>query len=104
LHLHHREDEWFYVASGRFLFEIDGKRTEFGPGGSVFAPRGLAHRWANVATENSELLLTLVPGGFETFFDEMSKAVAKDGTLPPDEAKAIYARHNMDWLGRRIFA
>jgi mannose-6-phosphate isomerase-like protein (cupin superfamily) len=104
LHLHHREDEWFYVASGRFLFEIDGKRTEFGQGGSVFAPRGLSHRWANIDTQNAVMLVTLIPGGFETFFDEMSQAAAKGGKLAPEEVKAIYARHQMDWLGPRIFA
>jgi quercetin dioxygenase-like cupin family protein len=104
LHLHHREDEWFYVARGRFVFEIDGKRTELGQGGSVLAPRGLSHCWANIGTEDAVMLLTLVPGGFETFFDEMSKAVAKGGPLPLDEIKAIYARHSMDWLGPRMFA
>src|SRR5580700_2614778 len=77
LHRHHREDEWFYVATGTFVFEIDGKRTEFGQGGSIFAPRELPHRWANTGDEPAILLVTLFPGGFETFFDEMSEALVK---------------------------
>ena len=103
LHLHRREDEWFYVVSGRFLFEIDGKRTEFGEGGSVFAPRDLPHRWANTSPETAVLLVTLFPGGFEKFFDEISQAMAKGLSLSLDEVKAIYARHEMDLLGPPIF-
>ena len=103
LHLHHREDEWFYVATGTFVFEIDGKRTEFGQGGSIFAPRELPHRWANTGDEPAILLVTLFPGGFETFFDEMSEALAK-GPVSHDQQKAIYMNHQMDLLGPKIFA
>lgn len=103
LHLHHREDEWFYVATGQFIFEIDGKRTEFGQGGSVFAPRGLSHRWANTGTENAVLIVTLIPGGFETFFDDVTQAVARMEHVPYEDLKSIYARHGMDLLGPKIF-
>ena len=104
LHLHHREDEWFYVATGKFIFEIDGKRTEeFGPGGSVFGPRGMSHRWANSGTENAVLVVLTAPGGLETFFDEVTKARAKLGHIPHDKLKAIYARHGVDLLGPGIF-
>jgi mannose-6-phosphate isomerase-like protein (cupin superfamily) len=103
LHRHHREDEWFYVASGRFIFEIDGKRTEFGQGGSVFAPRGVTHRWANSGTDIAVMVLVLAPGGFETFFDDVTQAIVKMGHVPHDELKAIYARHGVDLLGPKIY-
>ncbi len=103
LHRHHREDEWFYVVTGTFVFEIDGKRTEFGRGGSIFAPRELPHRWANTGDESAILLVTLFPGGFETFFDEMSQALAK-GAVSHEQQKAIYASHQMDLIGPKIFA
>jgi mannose-6-phosphate isomerase-like protein (cupin superfamily) len=97
LHLHHREDEWFYVATGKFVFEIDGERTEeFGPGGSVY-------RWANSGTENAILVVLTVPGGFEAFFDEVVQANVKLGHVSPNELKAIYARHGMDLLGPKMF-
>ena len=103
LHLHHREDEWFYVATGQFIFEVDGKRTEFGQGGSVYAPRGLSHRWANSGPDTAVLVVTLVPGGFETFFDDVTQAMAKWGKVPHEELKSIYARHGIDLLGPKIF-
>lgn len=103
LHLHHREDEWFYVASSKFIFEIDGNRTELGQGGSVFAPRGLSHRWANSGTDTGVLVVMLTPGGFETFFDDVTQAIAKMGQVPHDELRAIYARHGVDLLGPKIF-
>ena len=103
LHRHHREDEWFYVATGTFVFEIDGKRTEFGQGGSIFAPCELPHRWANTGDEPAILLVTLFPGGFEAFFDEMSEALAK-GHVSHEQQRAIYASHQMDLLGPKLFA
>lgn len=103
LHLHHREDEWFYVASGKFIFEIDGNRTEFGEGGSVFAPRGTAHRWAHSGADTAVLVVVLTPGGFEAFFDDVTQAIAKMGTVPHDELRAIYGRHGVDLLGPKIF-
>lgn len=103
LHRHHREDEWFYVVTGTFVFEIDGTRTEFGQGCSIFAPRELPHRWANTGDEPATLLVALFPGGFETFFDEMAVAMAK-GHMTREEQKAIYMNHQMDLLGPKIFA
>jgi len=92
------------VVTGKFIFEIDGKRTEeFGQGGSVFGPRGISHRWANSGSENAVLLVLTAPGGFESFFDEVTQATAKKGPIPHDELKAIYARHGVDLLGPKIF-
>lgn len=103
LHRHHREDEWFYVVSSKFVFEIDGKRTEFSPGGSVFGPRGIPHRWANTGPETGVLIVMLAPGGFETFFNDVTQAIVKMGHVPHDDLKAIYASHGVDLLGPKIF-
>jgi mannose-6-phosphate isomerase-like protein (cupin superfamily) len=32
LHINHREDEWFYVVEGKYLFEISGILNELRPG------------------------------------------------------------------------
>jgi quercetin dioxygenase-like cupin family protein len=42
-HLHHNEDEAFYVLDGEFTFICDGKKTILGPGGYIFLPRNLPH-------------------------------------------------------------
>jgi hypothetical protein len=43
LHVHHREDEAFYVVEGKFLFEYADIRVEGGPATYVFLPRDIPH-------------------------------------------------------------
>jgi quercetin dioxygenase-like cupin family protein len=45
-HIHPHQDEWFYVIEGEFLFEVGHDRVTLRPGGSILAPRNLAHAWA----------------------------------------------------------
>ena len=39
LHVHHAQEEWFWVLQGDFEFEVGGERNRLGPGMSQFAPR-----------------------------------------------------------------
>lgn len=47
LHVHHREDEWYYVLSGEFLFKAGGQSHTLPAGASIWLPRGIPHVWAN---------------------------------------------------------
>jgi len=38
-HLHHEQEEWFYVVDGEYVAEVGEERYRLGPGDSVFAPR-----------------------------------------------------------------
>ena len=40
LHLHIKQDEWFWVLSGEVLFEVGGERFRLTPGTSLFCPSG----------------------------------------------------------------
>jgi len=41
LHVHHREDEWYYVLSGEFIFRAGGEQSNLSTGGSIWLPRGI---------------------------------------------------------------
>src|ERR1700712_3177669 len=43
LHVHHREDEWFYVIEGSVTFWVGGQVFEAGPGAFVYGPRETPH-------------------------------------------------------------
>jgi mannose-6-phosphate isomerase-like protein (cupin superfamily) len=45
LHVHHREDEWYYVVSGEFLFRAGDDEHSLLTGGSIWLPRGIPHVW-----------------------------------------------------------
>ncbi|MYR35552.1 cupin domain-containing protein [Nocardiopsis alba] len=69
-HIHHREDEAYYVLSGE-LEVLDGERTFIaGPGDFVFIPRGTVHRFKNVGVHTAKMVFLFTPAGFEEFFLE----------------------------------
>ncbi len=47
LHIHFAEDETGKVTAGTLSVEVDGRRTDAGPGRSLELPRGVPHRWWN---------------------------------------------------------
>jgi mannose-6-phosphate isomerase-like protein (cupin superfamily) len=104
LHLHHREDEWFYVLAGDFVFEIGDDKFELPMGGSALGPRGIQHRWANTNKDDGKLIIVFQPGGFETFFDDLYKLVAKGGNIDPAEMRGLFAKHDQELLGPPVYA
>lgn len=81
-HIHHDQDEFFYVLEGEATFTL-GTETIAGKVGSfVFLPRGIIHAFENAGTKPCRMLLGLSPAGFENFFAEMGEP-APSLTLPP---------------------
>ena len=67
LHIHHGEDETFYVVSGSVTVLVGDERIEADAGDFVFAPRGTPHAYV-VTSERARMLVTFSPGGVEEFF------------------------------------
>ncbi len=82
-HIHHREDESFYVVEGEFEFSRDGETIKAGAGSLIYVPRGSLHAFKNVGAERGRLLMSQTPGGLhERFFEEIGEE-ATDRTAPP---------------------
>lgn len=96
LHVHHREDEAFWVLEGRVTFEVGGETIEASAGDFVFGPRDVPHRYS-VGDAGSRMLFVLSPGGFEDLVRATSDP-APSRTLPPpdhpmpDEERMIAAQ------------
>jgi quercetin dioxygenase-like cupin family protein len=102
LHVHHREDEWYYVLSGEFIFRVGGEEHRLVTGGSIWLPRGVPHVWANTATTDGRLILMCQPGGFEKFFDDMGKVPMDKKSS--ENMRDLMAKYGMEMLGPPIFA
>jgi quercetin dioxygenase-like cupin family protein len=85
LHRHTREDEWFFVLEGEVTFQVDGVRTQAGPGVSAFLPRGTAHTYQNFSSRHARLLVMVTPAGFDRFFMDLDALTR--GQAQPDFAK-----------------
>jgi mannose-6-phosphate isomerase-like protein (cupin superfamily) len=96
-HVHHDQDEWFYVVEGEFAFEVGEQQFRLGPGDSAFAPRRIPHAWAHVGTTPGTLITAVTPvGTFETFLRD----TARQPDLPtPDEVAKALAAHGMTVVG-----
>ena len=104
-HLHHVEDEAFYVLNGEYTFICDGQKTVLGPGGYIFLPRGIPHGIRVSGSGPSTMLILAAPGsGFVGMMQEMATP-ATERVLPvatqPDIQKltALCAKYQIDILG-----
>lgn len=101
LHLHHQQDEWFYVMKGEFLVKCGDDSFTLGPGDSAFAPRGIAHAFANLTDGEARMLVAFQPAGtMEEFFLQMSR-IARGIPNQEQEAqiKTLWAAHGMQLVG-----
>jgi mannose-6-phosphate isomerase-like protein (cupin superfamily) len=71
-HYHERQDELYFVHSGRARFEVDGETRELGPGGLCHV-ESTAPRKVSNASRDEELVL-LVVGGADGY-------VGRDGQM-----------------------
>lgn len=101
-HVHRREDEWCYVVTGDFLFEIGDERFQLPVGGSVWMPREVPHVWANTALTDGKLIVGCQPGGFEKFFDELGKIPEAD-VNNLSRVKQVMATFGMEVVGPPLF-
>ena len=81
LHVHHREDEWFFVIEGALTFWVGGDVIEAPAGAFVYGPRDIPHTFV-VTSAQARFLLVTEPAGFEGFMRSLS-APAQTRTVPP---------------------
>jgi quercetin dioxygenase-like cupin family protein len=105
LHVHHNEDEWFYVLEGELTLWVDGQVIVAGEGAFVYGPRDVPHTFT-VSSEQARFLLVVEPAGFEDFVRTVGEPAAQlvippPATEPPDMAAlvAAAAEHGIEILG-----
>jgi quercetin dioxygenase-like cupin family protein len=82
LHVHSREDEWFYVIDGELTLWIDGETIVAPAGSFVFGPKGIPHTFI-VSSEQARFLLVTEPAGFEQFMRAAGEPAARLEIPPP---------------------
>lgn len=95
----HTETEVFRVLSGRYLYEIDGRRFYAETGDVVSVPGGAAHAFVNVTDEPAQQLIMILPGlDAKAFFTELGE-VMRSGV--PDRAllNEFGKRWGVEFLG-----
>jgi quercetin dioxygenase-like cupin family protein len=104
LHVHHTEDEAFYVLDGEVTVLVGDERIDLRTGSYCFAPRGIRHTWI-VRSERARMLVTVSPAGLEQAFVSLGVPVTgpeppAEPVLPaPDELIRLFAGYGVEILG-----
>jgi len=102
-HVHHREDEIFYVLEGDVLFKCGEELFQAKAGAFVFLPRDIPHSYKTLGETHARWLLLTTPAGAEGFFIEAGVATLEEGAQPqpvdPQKMRAIAARYGLEILG-----
>lgn len=83
-HIHHAEDEAFYLLEGEMSIFCGERSWRMTPGAFAFLPRGIIHGFRVEGSTPAKKLVIVTPAGFERFVEEMGEP-AKALTLPPPE-------------------
>jgi quercetin dioxygenase-like cupin family protein len=104
LHVHHNEDEAWYIISGRMTFYVGEAAMTAQAGAFVFAPRGIPHTFT-VDVEPTRVLVFASPAGFERFALELGDDATSDVPPPnlavpgPDVLGPVAERYGIEVIG-----
>jgi quercetin dioxygenase-like cupin family protein len=95
LHIHSREDEWFYVLEGEMTFHVGGDNHRVAAGAFVSFPRGIAHTFT-IESPSARALIVNTPGGFEQMFRRSPKNVEEAVQALTDYGMEVVGPHPRD--------
>jgi quercetin dioxygenase-like cupin family protein len=103
-HIHHNEDETFYIVEGEAEFILDGRKIQAKAGTFAFLPKNIPHGFRIVGDRPARLLVMVNPSGFDRFFVELgepAKALEIPPPTTPDFPKLIEIakKYNVEILG-----
>lgn len=81
LHVHRREDEWFYIMEGNLTFWVGGRTIEASAGSFVYGPRDIPHTFT-ITSPDARFLLVAEPAGLDNFH-------TRPGGAGPDSLASI---------------
>jgi quercetin dioxygenase-like cupin family protein len=104
VHIHHNEEETFYVLEGQVTMLSGDERIDLEAGDYFFVPRGVVHAYL-VRSERARMLVTISPSGTEQLFVSLGVPVTSpelptDAVMPPmPELVRLFGAYGTEILG-----
>lgn len=92
-HVHHSDEEIFYVLSGTIGFEIDESRYIASAGDAVLVPAGAVHTWW-VDSDSPARYLIAMPQRLDDLVNALH-----DGSYAPSDFAQAFADHDSTLIG-----
>lgn len=100
VHVHHREDEIWYVLEGTFRFMAGEEHYRLSKGGMAFGPRGTPHCFQNIGDRPGRLLIICTPAWIERFFEAFAVGRSPSpGPTDPEYLAEIGTGCGLDFIG-----
>jgi mannose-6-phosphate isomerase-like protein (cupin superfamily) len=98
MHVHHSQDEWFFVRHGKFAFGVGDQMFHLGPGDSLLGPRGVPHAFVSLC-DDSTLTIAYVPAGaIEQLFLEICN-ISRSRPPTLEDWSEISRGHDIEIIG-----
>jgi len=91
-HVHHREDEVFYVIEGEFTFTVAGQTIHATSGQTLYGKRDVPHTFKNTGAKAGRMIVVVTPAGLEKFFAEIGTPLASPQAAPVEPTPADFQR------------
>lgn len=88
-HVHHEDDEAWYVVEGTLMFRIGDDVVEARAGSGVLAPRGVVHTYWNPAAEPARYLIIMTPR-----IHRLIKAIHAMPVRTREALASVFEQHN----------
>lgn len=108
LHVHHTEDEIFYILEGELRFVVGGREYRVAAGETLTAPHGIPHTYRVESVGGARWLTITQRGDFERFVRRLARpALQRELPIPgrpPSEAEmavlvGIAGEHQIEFRG-----
>ncbi len=94
LHLHHDDDEAWYVLEGALRVRVGDRDVEVPAGGAVLVPRGTPHTYWNPQPSPTRYVLVMTPG-IRALIDALHALPNRD----EQTVAATFAEYRSEYLG-----
>jgi Cupin domain len=101
LHVHHDQDEWWFIIDGEHLFQIGDRKFRAKTGDAIFGPRGVPHSPRQLSSKGTVLTAFQPAGTMEEFFHELAQLL-KTGGMSPAKMAALFKAHQMEIVGPMV--
>jgi quercetin 2,3-dioxygenase len=96
LHIHHKQDEIFFIVEGEYVFKVGEETYKLSQGDTIFLPRKVPHTFTQISEKGRMYFMFQPSGKMEDYF---RKIAAFKGQPSPEEGAKLFSDHGMKVVG-----
>lgn len=100
-HIHHDNDETFYLLEGELVLRIGDDQQKLTPGSYAFGPRGVPHGYRNPGDRPARMLVMFTPGNFVAMSEELDELgfLAPEDESDMERMAPIFEKYSLEMVG-----